>query len=146
MDAVGDTLGRAGVNATLGGASLLLGEHAQAAARLSKSISLQREVFTTEFLPPTLDVLAGLALMTGDPATAARRLGAAVAIRRAVGRGVGRDEEGWAAPVESGAREELGDAAFEQAFDEGRRLSLGDAFDFAEREASAAVAKTSSQR
>ena len=146
MDAVGDTIGKAGVNATLGGALLLLGEHAQAAARLSKSISLQREVFTTEFLPPTLDVLAGLALMTGDPTTAARRLGAAVAIRRAVGRGVGRDEEGWAAPTESGARGELGDDAFEQAFEEGRRLSLADAFDFAEREASAAVANTSSQR
>jgi predicted ATPase/DNA-binding SARP family transcriptional activator len=144
MDAVGDTIGIAGVNATLGGALLLLGEHEQAAARLSKSISLQREVLTTELLAPTLDVLAGLAQMTGDATTAARRLGAAVAIRTAAGRGVGQDEEGWAAPTESGAREELGDAAFEQAFDEGRRLSLADAFEFAEREAAAALAGVSS--
>ena len=145
MDAVGDTVGKAGVNATLGGALLLLGEHAQAAAQLSKSISLQREVFTTEFLPPTLEVLAGLALMTGDPTT--RLEGSAPRWpsewRSAV---VSDGEEGWAAPVQSGAREELGDNAFEQAFEEGRRLSLADAFDFAEREASAAVANTSSQR
>ena len=144
MDAVGDTIGIAGVNATLGGALLLQGEYEQAAARLSTSISLQREVLTTEFLPPTLEVLAGLALMTGDPTTAARRLGAATAIRTAVGRGVGQDEEGWAAPTESGAREELGDTAFEQAFDEGRRVSLADAFEFAEREATVALAEASS--
>ena len=144
MEAIGDTLGMAQVQATMGGALLLLGDVEQSARQLGASISGQREVLTLEFLSPTLDVLAGLALVTGDPKAAARRLGAASAIRTAIGRGVGRDEEGWAAPTEAGAREVLGDDLFEQSFAEGRRLSLPDAFDFAEREAEAALADASS--
>ena len=101
-----------------------------------------------KFLFPTLvlsAILFAATMLTGHPTTAARRLGASMAVRTEVGRGVGQDEEGWAAPTQFGAREELGEDAFEQAFEEGRLLKLADAFDFAEREASAALADIASR-
>ena len=140
-EAVGNTHELGVAHGNLGAALVSLRQYPRAARALAESIAHQRVLGAMEMLPSTIESLAALAVATGDPITAAQRLGAAVAIRTGAGRGVRGDEQRWVADTESGAREALGDNAFEQAFDAGRRLPLADAFEFAEREASAALAQ-----
>ena len=128
------------MHANLGAALVELGELGRAAAHLAESVRRLRELDATESLPPTIEDQAALAFATGAAETAARLLGAAMAVRDSVGSGFGQSDADRAARTAAKARTALGDEGFSSAFEEGRRLTLAEAVDFAEREAAAAVA------
>ena len=131
--------GLANVHANLGAALVDLGDLSRAAGHLAESVRRLRELDATESLPPTIEDLAALALATGDAEAAAKRLGAAMAVRDSVGAGTGRSDADRAALTEVKARLQLGDDAFELAFAAGRALSLHEAVQLAEREATVAM-------
>ncbi len=139
-EALGTAYGLANVHGNLGAALVDLGELGRAAAHLAESVRRLRELDATESLPPTIEDQAALAFATGAAETAARLLGAAMAVRDSVGSGFGQSDADRAARTAAKARTALGDEGFSSAFEEGRRLTLAEAVDFAEREATAAVA------
>lgn len=139
-EALGTPYGLANVHGNLGAALVDLGELGRAAAHLAESVRRLRELDATESLPPTIEDQAALAFATGAADTAARLLGAAMAVRDSVGSGFGQSDADRAARTAAKARTALGDEGFSSAFEEGRRLTLAEAVDFAEREAAAAVA------
>jgi predicted ATPase/DNA-binding SARP family transcriptional activator len=95
------------------------GDLEAARARHVQAMEVARLSADAPVIGQALTGLADLALREADPGRAAELLGAAVGIRGAVDRTV-RDEE----RVASAARAELGDAAFEAAYQRGQSATM----------------------
>ena len=130
----------ANVHTNLGAARVAVGDLDDGARHLAEGARILLELDATKSLSPTLEELAALALARGDADAAAARLGAAEAIRAAIGAGHNRADADRAARTEARARDELGEDAFDLAFESGRSLPLTDAVMLVEQTVTAAAA------
>ncbi|WP_121188592.1 BTAD domain-containing putative transcriptional regulator [Nocardiopsis sp. Huas11] len=111
--------------AELGFAAELRGDADTARDLHAQGLEVARESGDARAVALALEGLAGAAALGGAPARAARLLGAAAATRESVGAPLPDAERGDVNRIGSRAREALGDADFEKAFDEGRAQGIG---------------------
>jgi predicted ATPase len=133
----GDTLSHSIALYNLANAELDLQQHDQARKHLVEAVELCRATRDASNLSYALDSLAAVELVTGGRQRVPTLLGAAEAQREAVGSAGYR----WYAPdvelrrrTAEAAREQLGDDAYQRAFDAGISLALDGAVELARRQ------------
>ncbi|HEY0070101.1 MAG TPA: tetratricopeptide repeat protein, partial [Chloroflexia bacterium] len=128
---LGRTLGTAIVVVNRGLAHVGLGNYEQAEALYSESLRLFIELSDKLHVATALARMAGLAAHASQPERAATLAGAAEALMEAISSPMPTIERLHYEPAMQLARDALGQVAFEQAFDKGRALPLGDAIAYA---------------
>ena len=106
-------------------------EHARATALFKESLSLRQQEGEKEGIAEALAGLAGVAASTRQPERAARLFGAAETLRAAIHQDIRRQNREPYDLYLPLARAQLGEAAFSQAWAEGRAVTLEQAIHYA---------------
>ncbi len=107
------------------------GHRGLAQARFAESVVLLRDTGYLGLIAESMEGLATIALAMGSPIRAARLLSIADTLRQEAGEPRERRERAVYRRDVDSAKALLGDDAFEQAFREGRAMSLDDAVRYA---------------
>jgi DNA-binding CsgD family transcriptional regulator len=108
-----------------------LDEHDLAEGFLKESLTLNREIGSWEFFAYSLEGFAGLAGAKAQGGRAARLWGAAEALRKTIGDPLSIEGRLYFERSMVAARAQLGEAAWEAAFAEGRAMDLEEAVEYA---------------
>jgi predicted ATPase/class 3 adenylate cyclase/DNA-binding CsgD family transcriptional regulator len=114
-------------NEQLARLALARDEPGHAEELLHQALGAHLEYGAMRYLPQTFDCLAETAARLDSGQEAARLLGAAHRLREDLGLVRSRHDEPWTAALERTLREQLGDAGFGDAHQEGAALSLAEA-------------------
>lgn len=115
----------------INGSAALAGDDTAAQAHLAESVALWRDTRDPWSIAWRLEALAQVAARQGQGAQAARLFGAAEALLAAAGaRFSDTDRVGYRDSV-AGVRAQLGDEAFEAAWNAGRQMTLDEAIAYA---------------
>jgi non-specific serine/threonine protein kinase len=134
--ALGDRVGSATALLNLGMLELARGRQEAARPLLRESLALWAAIGEQVDIAECLEGLAGVAALDEDGALAAQLAGAAAAVRDAAGSLLSPADQQRLAPLLAIARRQIGPAAFDAAWREGRQLPLA---------AAVALADTSSR-
>jgi non-specific serine/threonine protein kinase len=121
---LGDQETIAALTNNLGAALCLQGDHARGQAKFKEALAIWAELDSKVGLVSSLDEFAGLAWHQGQAVRAARLWGRTARLREEIGLAGSPTVKAEANPQVAAARAALGDAAFEQAWAEGRALAL----------------------
>ena len=125
--AVDEPMGLAMALSTLGNLALEGGDHGRAAQLQRASLELRRVLADRRGIAWCLVGLAGVALAQEQPRRAARWLGSAQSLRESAGAPLARISRDLSDGAATEARAQLGDAAFDEAWEEGQAMTLEDA-------------------
>ena len=114
-------------NEQLGRVALARDEPGQAEELLHRALAAHLDYGAVRCLPQTFDALAETAVRLDSGKEAVRILGAAHRLREELGLARSRHDEPRIAALEQTLREQLGDAVFGDAFEQGTALSPGEA-------------------
>jgi predicted ATPase/DNA-binding CsgD family transcriptional regulator len=133
---------------TLGWATLLGGEPQQAKAQFEENLALSKGLDDKATITTSLEGLACVAGANGEALRAARIFGAAEALMEATGFGFLPQENAMVEPYRAHARSRLGEAGWDEAFAEGRTMSMEAAIEYAlsEEGSSTATPSTTSEQ
>ena len=126
---VGDVDHLAACSFNLALAEIGEGRHEEAEPLLRKSLSLWRETDTRDGIASCLDGLAAVLVARGHAERAARLLGAAETLREEISAAMQPADGDMQARAAAGARAKLDASRFAAAWEEGRKLTLEQAFD-----------------
>jgi non-specific serine/threonine protein kinase len=145
---VGDRLDIALTSAHLGFAAVSRGDHRRAAGLLEEGLALSHELGDK---PSTATSLEGMARVAGIGSRAhrgARLWGAAHALREDIGAPLPSHERALHEPYVAAVRAELGEGVWEALWEEGRKMSLEVAVEYAlsEREAAPSARPTDERK
>jgi predicted ATPase/DNA-binding SARP family transcriptional activator/DNA-binding CsgD family transcriptional regulator len=115
----------------LGWAALLQGDYDRARTSYQESLTLCKELGDKSIASESLDGMACIAAAEGEAERAARLFGAAQALREAVGYHHMPEEDAWREPYMATARSQLDEASWEEAWAEGRAMSMEQAIEYA---------------
>jgi predicted ATPase/DNA-binding SARP family transcriptional activator/DNA-binding CsgD family transcriptional regulator len=115
----------------LGWAALLQGDYDRARPSYQESLTLCKELGDKMIASESLDGLACIAAAEGEAERAARLFGAAEALREAVGHHHMPEDDALREPYMATARSQLDEASWEEAWVEGRAMSMEQAIDHA---------------
>jgi DNA-binding CsgD family transcriptional regulator len=115
----------------LGWAALLQGNHQRARISYKESLDLCKELGNKMIASESLEGLACISAAEGDTTRAARLFGAAKALCEAVGSHHFPEEEVWRRPYLATARSRLDEASWEEAWAEGRAMTMERAVEYA---------------
>ena len=115
----------------LGWAALLQGEHERASSYYEESLTLCKKLGDKWIASESLEGMACVAGARGKAQRAARLFGVAKALREAVGYQHTPEERALREPYLRAARSQLDEAAWEEAFTEGRTMSMEVAIEYA---------------
>ena len=115
----------------LGWTMLLRGEYDKSEALHKDNLILCKELGDKIITSESLEGMACTAGATGSAERAARLFGAAEAVRETVGNQHSTRERTLRKPYLAAARSQLGEAAWEKAFAEGRAIGQGEAVEYA---------------
>jgi DNA-binding CsgD family transcriptional regulator len=116
---------------TLGWAALLQGGHERARTFYEECLILCKELGNKWIASESLEGLACTSAAEGEAEWAARLFGAAEALREAVGYQHVPEEDVWREPYLAATRSRLDEASWQEAWVEGRAMSMEQAIDFA---------------
>jgi tetratricopeptide (TPR) repeat protein len=122
--------GQAAVLCNLGYVALHEHDYARARALFEEGLPLQRQYEITQGLLLTVVGLAGIAGANGKPQSAARLLGAVEASRQALGDFDPADRMEYDR-ILADVRAQLDEATFDAAWEEGRKMTLEEAVEYA---------------
>jgi predicted ATPase/transcriptional regulator with XRE-family HTH domain len=128
---IGDKLGVTGVLDHLGTIAFDEGDYASARALFEESLNIRREIGAKVVTASSLARLGQLAVRVGEALRGTRLLGATAALRETVTRRPGPYAQRMYEDGVANARDQLGQEAFEQAWEEGRAMSLDEAIAYA---------------
>lgn len=120
---------------TLGILAALDGDYDRACALLCESLVARRNLGDRAGMPESLEALASVALADGQGTRAAILLGAGQALRQSTGVGRPAAEQEAYDSAAGRARAALGEPAWNEAYEVGRRMSVGEVLAYALREA-----------
>jgi len=120
---------------SLGWVALLRGDSERARALYAESIRAQREIGAKVTAPENLLGLACVAAARGETERAARLFGASEALPEAMGAPLEPGEIALQEPYLSAARSQLDERSWQEAWAEGRAMTLEDAISYALEEA-----------
>jgi len=115
----------------LGWAALLQGDLERARTSYQESLMLCKELGDKMHTSESLEGLACITASEGDAERAARLFGAAQALREVVGYQHHPEEDALREPYMATARSQLDEASWEEAWAEGRAMSMEQAIDYA---------------
>jgi predicted ATPase/class 3 adenylate cyclase len=115
----------------MGWATLARGDHEQAQGLYKESLALSNEHGDKLIASESLEGMACVAAAGGEAERAARLFGAAEALREAVGYKHLPEEKALREPYFAAARSQLNEAAWQQAWKEGRSMTLEEAISYA---------------
>jgi DNA-binding CsgD family transcriptional regulator len=150
LSSLGDRRGTGLTKTSLGDAALNRGERDAAHSLYEEALRDLKDVGDKWWIALCLEGMAGLAVAREQSARAARLFGAAWALRGTIGAPRPPAFRSYHDRNLATARDRLGEAAFEEAFSEGRAMSAEQAIEYAlseeeEEPASAPTTKTSSE-
>jgi non-specific serine/threonine protein kinase len=123
FEVLGHTGGLALALSNLGLTLMRRGDLEQAAASYAEGLGLRRELGDREQIVTTLERLAALVAARGNAARAARFVGAAAALREVAGAPLPPVDRAEHERLVVDLRQRLGEAAYQAAWNDGRRLS-----------------------
>jgi len=115
----------------LGWAALLNGDHQRAKALHEESLALCRELGDKYVASESMEGLACVAVANGEARQAARLFGAAWTLREAVGYQQAPRESALREPYLASARASTEQTAWEEAWEEGRKMTFEEAISYA---------------
>jgi non-specific serine/threonine protein kinase len=115
----------------LGWAALMQGDHERARTSYEECLILCKELGNKWIASQSLEGMACISAAEGTSERAARLFGAAEALREAVGYQQVPKEDAWREPYLAAARSQLDEASWEEAWAEGRAMSMEQAIDYA---------------
>ena len=118
----------------LGWAALLQGSSEQAKALFAESLGLRRELGDKLTAPNTLEALASAAAAQGEAERTARLYGALEKLSEVMGIPQDAGEDALTGPYLAAARSQLDEAAWQEAWAQGRAMTLEEAISYALRE------------
>jgi predicted ATPase/Tfp pilus assembly protein PilF len=121
----------------LGNVTCSQGNYAEARAYFQQCLALSRELGDKRSFANSLRGLGAVAACTGQPKRAAQLLGAATEQFSAIGGVIEADDRVLYDQGIATARDQLGEAAFQRAWEEGRAMSMEEAIAYALEEAMA---------
>ena len=107
------------------------GDHNRAKALSEEGLKLSGEMAMKHAIVFHLHAVAALASAQGQPVRSARLWGASEALMREIGTGLGPVESYHYGPYIASARAQLGEAAWQAAWDEGREMTSEQAVEYA---------------
>jgi tetratricopeptide (TPR) repeat protein len=115
----------------LGWAALLKGSSEQAKALFAESLGLQRELGDKLTAPNTLEALASAAAAQGEAERTARLYGVVEKLNEVMGTPQDAGEDALSEPYFAAARSQLDEATWQEAWAEGRAMTLEEAIFYA---------------
>jgi serine/threonine-protein kinase PknK len=115
----------------LGWAALLQGDYERARSNYRESLMLCKELGTMTVASESLEGLGCICVAEGATKRASRLFGVAEALREAVGIEHMPEEDTWREPYLAAARSRLDEASWEEAWAEGRVMSMEQAIEYA---------------
>jgi predicted ATPase/DNA-binding SARP family transcriptional activator/DNA-binding CsgD family transcriptional regulator len=115
----------------LGLAALLQGDHERARTSYEESLVLCKELGNMWIASESLEGMACISAAEGTSERAARLFGATETLREAVGYQQIPEEDAWREPYLAAARSRLDEASWQEAWAEGRAMSMEQAIEYA---------------
>jgi tetratricopeptide (TPR) repeat protein len=123
----------------LGWAALLQGSSEHAKALFAESLGLRRELGDKLTTPNTLEALASAAAAQGEAERTARLYGVVEKLNEVIGTPQDAGEDALTGPYLAAARSQLDEAAWQEAWTQGRAMTLEEAISYALQEEEASV-------
>jgi tetratricopeptide (TPR) repeat protein len=118
----------------LGWAALLQGSSEQAKALFAESLGLRRDLGDKLTAPNTLEALASAAAAQGEAERTARLYGVVEKLNEVMGTPQDAGEDALTGPYLAAARSQLDEAAWQEAWAQGRAMTLEEAISYALQE------------